>query len=101
MAHFPKSFTPPIMKLERDLVQKVCDGHPTAALFIYHMRETCRVAKDVDYLRLLQWLIGNRVTGQALVDFLACDCNNNPVEAVAQIRRRYNKDRDLQKVFGQ
>lgn len=84
---------------EKELVNRVCDMNKEAALYVYHIREICRSAKELDYLLILKWFIDNKLTGSMFVNFVKIECNQSPVHACAIARKYILKDNKIRQIL--
>ena len=92
-------FLKPLDQREVELASRVCDGSKEAAIFVYNIREICRIGKKLDYLKILFWLQKNRVTGRRFVEWVVIDHERDLVKAVADVRKRLHNDHKVRPIF--
>lgn len=91
--------TPSISNQERDLVLAVSSGSHEAILEIYRIRELCRIAKDLDYLHILKWLVKQDFTGPEFIHLLKVQHENSVLKLVTHVRQKITNDYKIRKVM--
>lgn len=89
----------PMTNRERDLVLSVSDGNNEALIFIFSIREVCRVGEHLDYFAILSWLRKNRITGLRFITWMKVEHENAVVKAVGDIRTKITNDKKARLVF--
>jgi hypothetical protein len=84
---------------EADLVGRIAEGDKDALIYIYMMRESCRVAKQLDYIQILSYLRRNKIVGNRFLEWVIVEHNRAIVRALADARMKMTKDYKMKAVI--